>query len=113
MKFAYQSEKLSQARSALMLPHPRGQDQSIASAFDACNAGFHDLDRDVLDDNARDWVRKIEDLMDTTGLTDPDGLGLWLVKAASLTEDQLFELSRTVDELAHYFDREFWSAPET
>ena len=92
-----------------MLPHPRGESESIAHAFRSCSLGLHDLDRESLDDNARDWVRTIEKLMDTTGLSDPDGRGLWAVKAESLKEDQKFQLSRVVDELAHYFDRKFWS----
>jgi hypothetical protein len=109
MKFGYQLEKFSAARSALMLPHPRGESESIASAFHACSLGLHGLELDSLDDNVRDWIRKVEAFMDTAGLSNPDGRGLWVIKADSLTEEQKFELSRVVDELAHYFDREFWS----
>ncbi len=109
MKFAYQSEKFSVARSSLMVPHPNGEAASIASAFHECSLGLHELDEQTLDDHARGWVVKLKDLMDTSGLTDPDGRGLWAVKAASLTIEQKFELSRVVDELAHWFDRHFWS----
>ncbi len=103
MKFSYQSEKFSSARSALMLPHPNGEAASIAAAFHQCSLGLHQLYEKDLDDNARSWTEKLRELMDTSGLVDPDGRGLWAVKAASLTVDQKFELSRVVDELAHWF----------
>jgi hypothetical protein len=105
--FAYQAEKFSAARQCLMLPHPRGEAESIASAFHECSLGLHDLRRDELDNNARQWVAKLEELMETKGLEDPSGRGLWTVKAQQLTVDQKIELSRVVDELAHWFDRQF------
>jgi hypothetical protein len=109
MNFGYQSEKFSVARRALMLPHPRGEDASIASAFGECTLGLHHLDRSTLDDDARAWVRRLEELMDTTGLSDPATDGLWAVKARKLSIDEKLELSRTVDELAHWFHRKFWA----
>ena len=36
--------------------------------------------------------------------------GLWHAKAATLTADQKIELANAVDELASYFDREFWAS---
>lgn len=104
MKFPYQAEKFSAARSCLMLPHPKGEAESIAHAFHECHLGLHDLRRDNLDDNARNWLAKLEALMDTTGLEDPSGRGLWAVKAERLTVDEKLELSRVVDELAAWFD---------
>ncbi len=108
MKYAYQAEKFSSARRTLMLPHPKGEAKSIADVFHECSLGLHNLDRGGLDDNARLWVIKLEELMDATGLADPTGVGTWTVKAEQLTIDQMFELSRIVDELAHWFDRQFW-----
>lgn len=108
MKFAYQAEKFSAARRSLMLPHPKGEATSIAAAFHECSLGLHKIDRSDLDDNARLWVIRLEELMDTTNLADPNGVGTWTVKAEQLTLDQKFELSRIVDELAHWFDRQFW-----
>lgn len=109
MKFAYQAEKLSAARSSLMLPHPQGEAQSIAHAFHECSLGLHELNEDQLDDNARSWVRRLKELMSTDGLRDPDGRGLWAVKAEDLGVDEKYELSRIVDELAHWFGRRFWT----
>lgn len=109
MKFPYQAEKFSVARSSLMIPHPKGETESIVGAFHECSLGLHELNKKELDDNAKGWIAKLKDLMDTSGLTDPDGRGLWAVKAASLTTEQKFELSHVVDELAHWFDRHFWN----
>jgi hypothetical protein len=108
MKFSYQSEKFSEARSALMLPHPRGESESIASAFHACSLGMRDLNVNTIDSDARDWIVKIERLMDTSGLSNQDERGLWAVKADTFTEEQKWELSSCVNGLASYFCREFW-----
>ncbi len=108
MKFSYQAETFSSARRSLMLPHPKGEAQSIAGAFHECSLGLHDLQTNDLDENVRDWLNKLEDLMDTSGIEDTSGRGTWGLKAEQLTEEQKFELSRVIDELAHWFDREFW-----
>ena len=107
-QFSYQSEKLSAARKSLMLPHPQGEARGVANAFQECMHAFHDLRQELLDDDARRWVRTIQDFMDTAGIDDAAGRGTFLVKAEQLTADDLFELSRAVDELAYWFDRHFW-----
>lgn len=89
-----------------MLPHPRGEAASISSAFHECSLGLRELDRHDVDDNAAQWLRQLDDLMNTDGLDDPHGKGTWMVKAEQLGENQKFELSRIIDELAHWFDRE-------
>jgi len=106
MIYGYQSEKLSAARSALMLPHLRGEAASIANAFHEIQLAFHRMDESGLDDNAGTWVRKLKELMDTTGLVDPDSVGLWTIKAQQLGIDEKIEVSRCVDELAHWFREE-------
>jgi len=106
MTYGYQSEKLSAARSALMLPHSGGEAASIASAFHELRLAFYRMDESGLDDNALTWVRKLQELMDTTGLVDPDSVGLWTIKAQQLGTDERIELSRCVDELAHWFRAE-------
>ena len=104
-QYKYSSEKFSVARRSLMLPQPRGEAESIASAFHEISLGLHNLDEGGLDEAARTWVEKIKKLMDTTGIDDPAGRGQWLIKAEQLKEDQKFELSRVLGELAHWFDR--------
>ena len=62
----------------------------------------------LTDDNARAWLRKLDGLMESAGLSDPSDEGLWTVKARSLSLDQRLELSSITDELANWFDRKFW-----
>jgi hypothetical protein len=101
---SYQAQKFAQARSCLMLPHPMGEAQSIADAFHMCLLGLDDLDRDRLDEDAADKVRQLEVLMETTGLEDPGGVGLFRVKAERFTNEEKSEVSELVDELASWFD---------
>lgn len=91
-----------------MLPHPQGREHSVVHAFHACHRAFHDVDRSGLDDNAASWVGTIESLMDNEGVEAVGEEGTWMAKARTLSEDDLFELSRAVDEHAHWFDGEFW-----
>jgi len=106
MRFYYQAEKISAARSCLMLPHPRGEEKSIADAFLECDCGLQDLDKKLLDDTACVWIQKLDTLMCPAGLSDPLDRGLWTVKAEALTTDERIELSRIIDELANYFSDE-------
>lgn len=109
MKYSYATEKLSAARRALMLPHPEGEAQSIAHAFHECSLGLQDIRVDDLDsDSAQSWVAKIRELMDTSGIEDQSGRGTWFSKADQLTVNEKLELSRVVDELAHWFEKKFW-----
>ncbi len=87
-----------------MLPHPDGDTKSIADAFAECSHGLHNINRDDFDDAARESVRKLEELMGTTGLDNPLHRGLYTVKAERLSLDQKAELSREVDYLASWFD---------
>ena len=50
--FAYPSEKFSEARRKLMLPHPRGEAFSISDAFHSCSLGLASVDKGFLDDEA-------------------------------------------------------------
>lgn len=104
MRYSYQAEKLSSARSSLMLPHTRGEAESIANAFHELSLAFHKLDVHALDDSAQRWVDKLQRYMDTTGLSDPNDEGIWVVKAHTFSADEQLEISHTVDELAHWFD---------
>jgi hypothetical protein len=108
MEYAYQSEKLSLARHNLMIPHPRGVEESIVGAFMECHLAFHRMDEKGLDDNARKWVAKIKGFMSADGIVGEPNEGTWAAKAATLSTDQQMELSDAVDELAHWFDRKFW-----
>ncbi len=106
MKHSYQAEKFSAARRALMLPHPRGEATSIAAAFHECSLGLTQFNRNQLDQDAKDWLAKLDRLMNTSGLNDPNKKGLWQVKAETLSDGEKVELSHIIDELAHRFDDE-------
>ena len=107
--FAYQSQRLNQARSSLMLPHPRGEEQSIADALHSCSLAFNKLNMaQVPDLNATDWIQKIRDYMDTTGVTDQTSEGTFVHKARQMTQDERMEFSRIVNDLAHWFDHEYY-----
>jgi hypothetical protein len=102
-RFNYAAEKFAAARRSLMLPHPRGEAASIADAFHECSLGLEDIEDDWLEEPARDWVNTLNHLMDTEGIEDPKGLGTHQLKAERLTESEMFDLSRVVDELAWWF----------
>lgn len=103
--FRYAAEKFAAARRSLMLPHPRGESQSIASAFHECFLGLKDLPRNALDANARKWVGELDELMNTDGVPE-DPRGTSYMKAERLSVEEKFTLSSVVDELADWFDRE-------
>jgi hypothetical protein len=109
-RFSYQSKKLSEARLSLMAPHLEGEDRSFAGAFQACSGAFHRFDATrVKDENALGWIETIKRLMDTSGVEDPTGEGTWVKRARLMTSDEKYEFSRAVDELANWFNREYWS----
>jgi hypothetical protein len=108
MKFRYPSEKLLDARRSLMLPHPEGEAQSIADAFSICRRGFDHLNPDDLDDDARRWFTKLGELMDTSGVQDPEGRGTFVVKASGFSLEQRRELSDAVDQLTEWLESAFW-----
>ena len=104
MKYSYQAEKFSSARRSLMLPHAKGETASIADAFAECVHGTAKLELADLDDNAKELLRKLNELIDPVGLKDPADRGFYAIKAEKLTIEQRRELSAVVDELATWFD---------
>ena len=112
MKYVYQAETFSAARRALMLPHPRGEQDSIARALNECKLGLRDLDRNELDENARGRVRRLEELMANAGFSDANRADAGAVKACELSLQERFELSRLVDELAYWFRQKCLSSAQ-
>ena len=104
MKYMYPAEKLNQARRTLMAPHPEGETASFADAFGLCSACSKGLDQ-VDDELARDWIKAIRKIMETSGLDDPERRGLYVVRAEHLTLDEKSAFSRIVDELASWLNR--------
>ena len=101
----YMHEKLAAAVDALMLPHGRGEAASIADAFHEIDLGMMGADIDAIeDDNIRYYFQKVKGFMNTDGLADPDGKGLYTVKAETMSDDDKIEFSRAVRELEALFD---------
>lgn len=75
-----------------MLPHPKGEADSIAQAFHECHLAINGLDHSKLEADTSAKVRELEALMDTTALVDPKNEGLWTVKARQLTIDEQSDL---------------------
>ncbi len=113
-RFTYQSEKLSQAQSALMTPHPMGEEKSFALAFDYCTRAFKDFDvTRVMDENAYGWIETIKRLMDTTNVQDPTSDGKWIQRARAMDLEEKREFSEAVDDLADWFKRQLLSEGES
>lgn len=104
MEFSFPAEKFKTARIHLMLPHPKGEAASIASAFAECAFGISKVDPADLDDYARELLSKLNALIDPVGLRDPADRGMYTIKAEKLSIEQRRELSLIVDELASWFD---------
>ena len=108
--FGYQGEKLHKARLCLMAPHPQGEARSFASAFHECSLAFHDFDENsVKDVSAQHWIATIKRLMNTDGIEDPTGEGTYIYRARVMSEKEQLDFSHAVDELASWFDMQFWS----
>lgn len=94
--YGYAAEKFSAARRGLMLPHPAGVAESINLALHECRLGLRQFDPSNLDETAADWVRRLEELMNTNGIDDPGGRGTMVIKAEGFSEAEMFEVSRLV-----------------
>jgi hypothetical protein len=106
--FGYQAERFHSAVLALMLPHPEGEAEAIASAFQECHLAFRDMDRDDLDAGAREWMEKIEEYICVDAGDDLHGK--WLLKAEKLNVEEKSELSECVYELNSWFHMYFWQS---
>ncbi len=107
MEFVQQTQRFAAARRALMLPHRDGEAAAIASAMSACALGLRNLRRGLLDEPAERWLVELESLLGASAdlaSSNPDRTR-WLARAAELDPDQQADLSRLIDDLAHWFER--------
>ncbi|KGR44446.1 hypothetical protein [Xanthomonas vasicola] len=101
---SYQTEKFNVARSNLMLPHPRGEDASIAEAMFNVTLGLNNYQMpDDFNEDAARQLRELQGMMLTDGLEDPNREGLHSVLARTMDVDQRHRFSTLVDELAWWF----------
>lgn len=86
-----------------MAPHPRGDEPAFVAAFTHCRNALSELNLEHLEDEtARHWFGAIERLTITDGRS-------FEQRAREMTLEEKQEFSQAVDELASYFDGEFWS----
>jgi len=95
--FCYPMEKFTMARRILMLPHPLGEAAAIGSAVHECQLGLQQLHEGELDEDTRDRIRRLKEVMDTARSEEAE----W-----SLLQKN--ELSDLVDGLAEVFTRQFY-----
>lgn len=105
LDYIYMAERFASARSCLMLPHPNGIAESVSRAMFECMLAWNGL-KDQASKELEPYLSRLTDLMDTSGLVDPHGIGLHVVKARMFTGDDLEQFSRTVDELARLCARD-------
>ncbi|UOB05133.1 hypothetical protein [[Acidovorax] ebreus] len=111
--YRYQAKCFSEACRSLMLPFSEGEAAAIANAFHLCHKALeeHRLKKSKVErESVQAWLDVVEKTMDTAGLEDPNGVGLWRIKAQSLTEQEKSDFSGAVYELAGWFDMQFWSS---
>src|SRR5450759_1609407 len=80
--YMHLAEKLSDARRALMLPHPEGETESIVNAFSECS--------------------QVLRIQPTPDLDESAGDGTWDLKASNLSVEDKYELTNAVDQLANW-----------
>ncbi|MEI2453097.1 hypothetical protein [Lysobacter firmicutimachus] len=87
-----------------MLPHPQGEEFSMANAMFNVTLGLDDykVPEDFNEDAARQ-LRELNEMMKTDGLADPHREGLHTVLARTMDVDQRQRFSTLIDELAWYF----------
>lgn len=100
---SYQSEKLNQARRALMLPHHKGEAASIAAAFLEIDLALHHFDETSVESYARDKIQRLRQIMDTSAKQHGSETGAWTAKAKGFSFEDKLEVSNLVDQLAWWF----------
>jgi hypothetical protein len=100
----YAGEQFHMARRHLMLPHPEGEAQSVATAFLETNVGLRRVRDEYLDGHARGWIRTIRTLMDQTAIVG-GAEGTAIVRARGLVAEERRQFADAVDQLAGWCDR--------
>ncbi len=106
--YMHLAEKLRDARRALMLPHPKGETESIVDAFSECAKVLRIQPAPDLDDSAGGWAETILALMDTSKFDESPGDGTWDLMASSLSVEDKYELSNAVDHLADWAHSKYY-----
>jgi hypothetical protein len=106
----YLMQKVGEARRALMAPHRHGEAEDFAGAMNACAIGLgHIRARHKLDEDLERSLRVVDCTLDTSGLEDTHQVGMYLIKARTLSYEERSAFASAIDELASWASREFWS----
>ena len=100
--FTTQADRLSRARTELMAPHRKGEEQSFIEAVIQCREAFKHFDvTRVEDKSARDNIETIKNFIDNIDAQDSrEGL-VQYIRTMDLEEKCKF--SKSVDALANWF----------
>ena len=72
-QLSYLSKCVRTAQRMLMLPHPKEEPHDIASAMSEIRPVLRGFNiNDITDDKMRRCLKRIENVMDVTGIEDPD-----------------------------------------
>lgn len=107
LNYSYISEKFADARRSLMLP--ANDAEAIACALHECSLGLDWFEVEKVDaEYARDYIKKLKTLMDTSDIEPVGEQGTWRQKIEAFGGDERLELVKIIDELASYFCMKFW-----
>lgn len=102
MSFGYAMQKFGEARQSLMLPLWEGRTRAIVMAGFYCRPGIDALSHVEVRDDLQ-WAVDVVNVHLANGeLRDPHEV------AESMTDDDVRELAKAINELADYAHREFW-----
>lgn len=103
--YDYAAQSFGRARIDLMLPHSRGEAESIGLALGRCFEGLGDVVVEDLDDESRQSIRLLRELMDTSDVNVHGEMSTYELRARAFGNDQKILLRNAVDQLATKFDR--------
>lgn len=98
------------ARRALMAPfHDDDENYGFYHALAHCDTALSALKEEPSDLDVEEFLAVIRKALDTQGLEDTEGDGLYLVKARDMTRDEKQHFSDAVEHLATKFTIEYFS----
>lgn len=103
--FDYQEEKFVLGRKMLLLRRNTDYSTELSHAFDEFGVALAELDRTELTDFSLHLVQQLEKFMFSPDIDDPDNLGQWKKKVQKASDEELYALAGTIDELTNWFIR--------
>jgi len=102
--FEYQYEKLRRALKDITPPYPYDEVNSFAQAFQLCSEAFRNFDASMISNtDAINWIRSIQWTLNLEGLSDPYHEGLYVRRAASLSDEEKAAFRDALENLVAFF----------